>query len=207
MDNFLIGNKLYELRKASGLSQDELAFKLEVSRQAVSKWERGEALPDAENLIKLSKLYQVSLDEIVGNDINTSTKCDNEPDINTLEEFDDDDEPDDEMDENKESSLISKLLINIPFPLAITIAFLIWGFVYDSWGIAWTLFMTVPIYYSVIEAIIIKRVSAFAYPILITFIYLLLGICAGLWHPLWLIYLTVPIYYIIADTIDKHIKK
>ena len=57
--------RLYELRKKTGMSQDELAEKIGVSRQTISKWERGEALPDTENLIALAKLYNVTLDDIV----------------------------------------------------------------------------------------------------------------------------------------------
>ena len=210
MDNLLIGNKLFELRKSSGLSQDELAYKLEVSRQAVSKWERGEALPDAENLIKLSQLYQVSLDEIVGNDIPTANVRDNAMDNKIIEDVDDEDDEDDaedEIPEHKDLSLTAKLLINLPFPTLVLIAFFICGFVVKDWGLAWTLFMTIPIYYSLVDAILRKKAASFAYPILITFIYVLLGIYANLWHPYWLLYLTVPVYDILADTIDKHIKK
>ncbi len=58
-------NRLYELRKQHGLSQDELADKLNVSRQAVSKWERSESSPDTDNLIALAKLYGISLDELL----------------------------------------------------------------------------------------------------------------------------------------------
>ena len=58
-------HRLYELRKKHNLSQEELAEKLGVSRQAVSKWERSEASPDTDNLIALAKLYQLSLDELV----------------------------------------------------------------------------------------------------------------------------------------------
>lgn len=65
----ILGDKLYRLRKDKGISQEELAYKLNVSRQAISKWERGEALPDTDNLISLAKLYEVSLDELVGNDV------------------------------------------------------------------------------------------------------------------------------------------
>lgn len=210
MDNLLIGNKLFELRKSSGLSQDELAYKLEVSRQAVSKWERGEALPDAENLIKLSQLYQVSLDEIVGNNIPTANVSNNATYNKIIEDVDDEDDEDDaedEMPERKEMSLTAKLLLNMPFPTLVLIAFFICGFVVKDWGLAWTLFITIPIYYSLVDAILRKKVGSFAYPILITFIYVLLGIYTNLWHPYWLLYLTVPLYDIIADTIDKNIKK
>lgn len=57
--------RLYTLRKSRGFSQEELAEHIGVSRQAVSKWERGEASPDTDNIIQLSKIYGVSLDELV----------------------------------------------------------------------------------------------------------------------------------------------
>ncbi|MCL2586813.1 MAG: helix-turn-helix transcriptional regulator [Firmicutes bacterium] len=65
--NYEIADRLIELRKKRGFSQEELSDKLSISRQAVSKWERAEALPDTENLIALAKLYGVSLDELVDN--------------------------------------------------------------------------------------------------------------------------------------------
>jgi transcriptional regulator with XRE-family HTH domain len=58
-------NKLYELRKQKGLSQEELANRLNVSRQTVSKWEVGESTPDMEKLVAMSDLFGVSLDELV----------------------------------------------------------------------------------------------------------------------------------------------
>lgn len=58
-------NKLYELRKQKGLSQEELANRLNVSRQTVSKWEVGESTPDMEKLVAISELFDISLDELV----------------------------------------------------------------------------------------------------------------------------------------------
>ena len=58
-------NKLYNLRKQKGLSQEELANRLNVSRQTVSKWEVGDSTPDMEKLIAISDLFQISLDELV----------------------------------------------------------------------------------------------------------------------------------------------
>ena len=54
--------KLIRLRKREGISQEELALYLEVSRQAVSRWEQGTALPDAGNLLKLRQRFGVSVD-------------------------------------------------------------------------------------------------------------------------------------------------
>lgn len=58
-------NKLYELRKQKGFSQEELANRLNVSRQTISKWEVGESTPDMEKLVAISDLFEVSLDELV----------------------------------------------------------------------------------------------------------------------------------------------
>ena len=68
-----IADRLIQLRKKHGLSQEELADKLGLSRQAVSKWERAEASPDTDNLICLAKLYGVSLDELLSTDDDVET--------------------------------------------------------------------------------------------------------------------------------------
>lgn len=59
------GEKLQDLRRKAGMSQDALAEKLEVSRQAVSKWERDEAMPETEKVLRIAKLFGVSLDELL----------------------------------------------------------------------------------------------------------------------------------------------
>jgi transcriptional regulator with XRE-family HTH domain len=51
------GNKLYEMRKEKGLSQEELASRLEVTRQTVSKWELGDSTPDLDKLVLLAELF------------------------------------------------------------------------------------------------------------------------------------------------------
>ena len=66
--NIEIANRLVQMRKAHGYSQEELAAQLGLSRQAVSKWERAESSPDTDNLIMLSRLYGVSLDTLLATD-------------------------------------------------------------------------------------------------------------------------------------------
>ena len=61
-------NRLCAYRKNRGFSQEELAEKIGVSRQAVSKWERAEASPDIDTLILLAKIYGVTLDELLNTD-------------------------------------------------------------------------------------------------------------------------------------------
>ena len=59
------GEKLQKLRRESGLSQEKLAEQLHVSRQAVSKWELGTAAPDTDNIVRLSKFFQVPLEYLM----------------------------------------------------------------------------------------------------------------------------------------------
>ena len=64
----LLSEKLYKLRKSSGLSQEQLAEKLNVSRQAISKWESGTAVPESEKLIIISNYFGVSVDYLLKDD-------------------------------------------------------------------------------------------------------------------------------------------
>ena len=63
-----IAEKIIKLRKTNGWSQEDLAEKLYVSRQAISRWENGTALPDAENVLHISKLFQVTTDYLLNDD-------------------------------------------------------------------------------------------------------------------------------------------
>ena len=60
-----LSEKLSFLRKEKGLSQENLADEMNVSRQAVSKWESGNVMPSLDNLIYLSKLYGVTIDSLI----------------------------------------------------------------------------------------------------------------------------------------------
>ena len=215
-----LGNKLYELRKKSGLSQEALADKLGVSRQAVSKWECGESLPDTDNLITISKLFEISLDELVGNSFGKNEENlegKSAPLAGAKDAF--------ETSETTESTeqiisdaaiivddaevpkpkrrMIFKLLYGLPYPILTTIAFLLWGFLANGWAVSWTLFLTVPIYYSIIGCLEEKKFSPFAYPVFVTFAYLFIGMQWGLWHPYWILFITVPIYGAVASELDR----
>ncbi len=60
-----LGERIYKLRTEKNLSQGDLAERLEVSRQSVSKWENNNAVPDLDKIIALSEIFEVSLDELV----------------------------------------------------------------------------------------------------------------------------------------------
>ena len=62
-------NNLRSLRKKSGLSQEELGIRLNIARQTISKWENGVSVPDAETLVKLAEILDVSVNELLGTDI------------------------------------------------------------------------------------------------------------------------------------------
>lgn len=280
-------NRLYELRKKNNLSQEELAEKLGVSRQAVSKWERSEASPDTDNLIGLAKIYGLSLDELIyGKKEEKKEETQEEPKDETKEEKtedeklfvdindgenkvkigpkgifvegedgekvkisfngikieniksdgsdyddydeDDEDDEDDEVDDELYETVFeeikntekgdtvhvkvsrpTKFWLEVPYPIICAIAYLIFGFynIYGGWALSWVIFVTIPIYYSFVEAIYKRRFSEFAYPVFTAFVYLVLGLYFGNWHPSWIIFLTVPVYGAIASALDKKIKR
>ena len=79
-----IGDKIYKLRKENNLSQEELANKLNVSRQTVSKWELGDSCPDFDKIVPLCDIFNISTEELLrgkdvdnnleNNDIQNNTK-------------------------------------------------------------------------------------------------------------------------------------
>lgn len=79
----MIGNKISFCRKKAGMSQEALATKLNISRQAVSRWEMGQAVPDTEKIIQLSKLFHVSTDYLLMDEIEESLAEENPPNIQT----------------------------------------------------------------------------------------------------------------------------
>ena len=68
-------NVIYELRTGKGMSQDELAEKLFVTRQAVSRWENGETVPNTETLKLLSRLFDVSINTLLGSPRQLVCQC------------------------------------------------------------------------------------------------------------------------------------
>ena len=80
-----LGIKIQQLRKSNGLSQEQLADQLNVSRQAISKWELGESTPDIDKVVQLSKVFQVSTDYLLMDGMNSDTDIpDVKPDNDAL---------------------------------------------------------------------------------------------------------------------------
>lgn len=207
-------NRLYEFRKKSGLSQEELADKLGLSRQAVSKWERAEASPDTDNLLALAKIYGVTLDELL-----TPNKKVEE----VIKEADDEDKliitdsgvtaiskgekkviVDDKGlhlsekgPEHKVPAIIDAIML-----LLVTITYIVLGFTLGTWATMWPLFLASFVPASLVKAIMKRRIKEFNIIFTATSIYCFIGMILGLWHPTWLVFLAIPVFYIIAKLIQ-----
>ena len=199
--NIEIANRIVNLRKANNLSQEALAEKLGISRQAVSKWERAEASPDTDNLILLARLYGVSLDELLKTEDEipmpekpvTEIPITEEP----VTEIPITEEPDDYVDLSgkKYSRDWFPNLRYFPMWAVIGIIYSMLGVMWNAWHPGWMLFLFVPIWHSLIVAIERKNPNCFAYPVFAALVYLCLGFFGFCWHPGWVVFLTIPLYY------------
>lgn len=207
--NIEIANRLVQLRKANHLSQEALAEKLGISRQAVSKWERAEASPDTDNLILLARLYQVSLDDLLKTDEEIIPRQDEQenavvvPEVvyqeesNQTEEYQTEENRTETETEPTQDRHVIKWKYRVDFPIglfAIT-AYLIIGIMFDLWHPGWLIFLLVPVISSAVTAIRKKRADCFAYPLFMAFLFLFIGFMTDSWHPAWAIFLTIPLYY------------
>lgn len=201
MMNLEIASRLVKLRKDKGLSQEELADKLGISRQAVSKWERAEASPDTDNLILLARLYEVSLDEL----LSTAAK-DEEIKTQVVDQVPTSENK--EEDKEEQSHHLFNNIFRSVYTLVVVIAYLLIGFlVYRGFIRGWLVFLTIPIVFSLLTAIEKKNANLFAFPVLVTLVFLSVGILARIWHPTWVVFLLIPIYYSITGIIYKNKKK
>ena len=189
--NLRTAERLAELRKAKGLSQEELAERLNVSRQAVSKWERAESSPDTDNLIELAKIYGLTVDELIYG--NQTAKADANGGL-----------PQSDNVENKKrrNNKISDLVYSLA-ALLLTAAYLTLGFVLPDargWACYWFLFIAIPVVGSVSDAVCRRKITEFNYPLFVTALYCALGSLAGIWHPTWILFVTIPVFYIVFGT-------
>jgi len=75
-----LGDQLQKLREAKNMSREELAQQINVSRQAVYKWENNKGYPDIQNLLRLSEIYETTIDELIKNDPTLQRKIDDNQD-------------------------------------------------------------------------------------------------------------------------------
>ena len=247
--NIEIANRMVNLRKSNNLSQEALAQKLGISRQAVSKWERAEASPDTDNLILLARLYGVSLDELLKTDDEIprpdEERMDTQQEGWRDEAFGEDENPEyvhvgfggvhvkdkngevhvgwdgihvddkakgDSVHIDKEGVFVNgekydkewwSHHVRFPMLLTVTIVYIIIGCAFGAWHPGWLLFLLVPIWYSLVEAIEKRNAHCFAYPVLATLVFLCLGFFWFAWHPGWVVFLTIPLYYAMVSYLQS----
>ena len=96
-----------------------------------------------------------------------------------------------------------RIFYDLPYPILATVIFLLAGFIWGAWDWSWIIFVTIPLYYSIVECIKTKQLSPFNYPVFVTCVYLFIGMRFGLWHPGWIVYVTIPLFDPIAAALDK----
>lgn len=179
--------KLESIRQEHGYSQEYIAEKLGITRQAVSKWESAESSPDTDHLIALAKLYQITIDELI------DTKHIKEDDLSVKREtyFEEAYWPKTKRTSSKAASF--------PFPVLVVAVYLFCGFVMDLWHPSWLIFLTIPIYYILVSVITNDKKALHAlFPILVAAAYVMIGFFFNIWHPTWLLFFTIPLYYLIV---------
>lgn len=105
--NELMGGRLQRLRNQNSLTQEELAERLDVSRQSVSKWELNKTLPDVDKLIQLSEIYQVSIDYLIkGEEVKEDEETDKRKEDNETDKREEEDRMREEKRMSKETKII-----------------------------------------------------------------------------------------------------
>lgn len=206
------GDYLKELRMKKGLSQEKLAEQLGVSRQSVSKWEQGYAVPSSDNVLELSKLYGISADDILNCEAPKAAADEKEeaskPQKSQQAEVHDDAvaEKEHEVKSTEKHKKHSWLFAAYPC-IAVFITLALGAFDSALWKTSWIFLLTIPLYYTGSIAIKKKNALIFCYPVAVLIVFLLGGFYASLWHPLWILFVTIPIYYIAAAYAHKNRKR
>ena len=224
-----IADRLAKRRKEAGLSQEGLADKLGVSRQAVSKWERSESSPDTDNLIALAKLYDVSLDDLLY--ANDSVEEDEAAEAeDAVEEVANEDDSDEEKAGFSDEFLDEPDYVNISWKDGVQVKDSKTG---DRVSVSWKGIHVseggkdgTKVDWEPGEGVIVNgrrydtwqeakagemawhsNKSAwlkFPFPILVVFIYLWISFTnIGAWSTSWVIFLSIPVYYALVDAFLK----
>ncbi len=202
-------DRLVQLRKEKGLSQEALAAKLGVSRQAISKWERAEASPDTDNLITLAEIYGITLDALLDTEKeipSEETKTESETEIK-----------DEKPIRHSLYPETANRMFRFPYPLVVIIAYLALSFGlkgvmgHSPWLVFSLLFLTIPMYYMLASACRMTSKRTFLFlmpvPILIITVYLFCGFVFSVWVKTLTLFLVIPLYYWCVAVYAKGNKK
>lgn len=210
--------RLAAVRKEHGFSQEQLAEKMGLSRQAVSKWERGESAPDTQNLIALAKLYGVSLDVLLGAEAPAHTEdVYDEPPVLAETPV-----PAPTKKEaraarrgerrralaaDREARAAQPLLYPeahrvwklVPVWLIVPVLYFALGLMLHLWHPTWVLFLLIPVYFGELFALNARTRQEFfmRQPVLVAavFVFVLFGALFGAWRIAWVLVFAAPIYH------------
>lgn len=196
------GDYLKKLRTENHLSQEKLAEQLGVSRQSISKWEQGYAVPDTDNVFKLSKLYGLSVDTILN-----CGETENAKPGNPVQNLDSADTAPAGKNEKDAPVKKRRSWIFAAYPCIAVFIMVALGVLNSGlWKSSWICLLTIPLFYTGIFAYEKKNLLIFCYPVVVLILFFIGGFHFGLWHPLWILFLTIPIYYIGAAVSVKNKK-
>ena len=204
-----IGEKIQALRKEHDISQEQLAEKLFVSRQAISKWETGESMPDVDNIVRLSSIFNVSTDYLLNATqgqgstvIHNYGPAPTQVNMNINTEVTEDDDYED-YDDRPVRRIIgitdfSFQFGGVIFPLALLV-FLVIRFWFDGgWRGAWIVFPIAWFIEVVINFVRSGKLDVSISGIAVA-VYLILGIGWGLWHPGWIV---IVVAWVLSEAIQ-----
>lgn len=207
------GEYLKDLRVKNKYSQEKLGELLGLSRQSISKWEQGYAVPDTENLLKLSELYGVSVDTLLKcGEVENESEAKKGSELNETPQTAEEAEPITEQNNDETPAKAEKPARKkrgwffISYPVLAVIAYAVIGAKFKTvgWATGWITLLTIPLFYTGVIAFEKKKPIIFCYPVLALIAFLIGGFFYSLWHPMWIIFLTIPVFYIIAAKAGKN---
>ncbi len=211
--NIQLASRLSEIRKENKLSQEALAEKMGLSRQAISKWERGERAPDTSNLIALSKIYGVSLDTLLSNtDFSSETHEDEIKIINENTQLSE--KPltyKEKIALNKAKPILfpqlNSLMKKLPVFLIVPVLYVSIGLGLNIWHPTWFMFFLIPMHLQLLHASYAKTRKSFFRRLPVFFValvaFLTVGFTLSLWEIGVVFLITVPLYYCAVSILVK----
>ncbi|MCL2421040.1 MAG: helix-turn-helix domain-containing protein [Defluviitaleaceae bacterium] len=187
-----LAEKIQILRKQKGISQEDLAEQMNITRQAVSKWEQGESTPDVENIIRLSEILSVSTDYLLKDHTAEAAAH------RTTNNSNQNDARDECADEDDDEAFFIGPGSRFKFDAASAIwpvAVLIFLFAGSAWPHAWAIFVVAWVVEEVVDYFKTGKLHLSIYGLAVL-AYIAAGVFFGLWDRAWLI-------FVVAWVIDE----
>ncbi len=200
---------LQYLRKRDRITQEELADKIGVSRQSVSKWETGEAYPETDKLIILCDMFDVSLDVMLRGNASAPAAEENSDKVSACEKqsiCEKENEPNCKEQNDSSNKKLADAICGV-IMLSATAIYIVLGIVWELWHPFWIIFPVCGIACVIISTVTrnkIKSTVKLCGVIMLsaTAVYIVLGFVWELWHPAWIIFPVCGIACAIIKTVS-----